>query len=278
MNVVARLPWWIGVALAVVAYVWLHNIAGREVVMNTTPGQIHTSVLPTMLKAMAGIGQYLLPFLCLLGAGISAFRRSQRKNLITNAGNSNAAAALDGVSWQEFELLVGESFRLQGYQVTETGGGGADGGIDLVLRKGGEKFFVQCKQWKAFTVGVTVVRELYGVMAAKGSAGGFVVTSGRFTQEATDFAKGRNVQLIDGPVLMGMIRSATVTRGKVVKAGPRQAPPAPAKAPIAAIAPPACPVCSKAMVQRMAKKGANAGQAFWGCSGYPGCKGTRPVV
>ena len=65
-----------------------------------------------------------------------------------------------------------------------------DGGIDLVLSKGSEKFLVQCKQWKAFKVGVTVVRELYGVMAAKGAAGGFVVSSGRFTDDATAFASG----------------------------------------------------------------------------------------
>ena len=83
--------------------------------------------------------------------------------------------------------------------MAESGGGGADGGVDLVLTRDGEKHLVQCKQWRAFKVGVDVVRELYGVMAAKGAAGGFVVTSGRFTDEAQDFARGRNVQLVDGP-------------------------------------------------------------------------------
>jgi four helix bundle suffix protein len=38
----------------------------------------------------------------------------------------------------------------------------------------------------------------------------------------------------------------------------------------------ACPRCSKPMVRRVARSGANSGQAFWGCSGYPDCKGTRP--
>jgi restriction system protein len=37
---------------------------------------------------------------------------------------------------------------------------GADGGVDLVLRKDGEKFFVQCKQWKKGSVGVKPIREL----------------------------------------------------------------------------------------------------------------------
>jgi four helix bundle suffix protein len=37
---------------------------------------------------------------------------------------------------------------------------------------------------------------------------------------------------------------------------------------------PRCPVCDKPMLQRTARKGSKTGQAFWGCSGYPDCKGT----
>jgi len=36
---------------------------------------------------------------------------------------------------------------------------------------------------------------------------------------------------------------------------------------------PECPQCGKAMVLRTAQKGKNAGQSFWGCTGYPECKG-----
>jgi four helix bundle suffix protein len=38
---------------------------------------------------------------------------------------------------------------------------------------------------------------------------------------------------------------------------------------------PACPICGKAMALRTARKGAHAGSQFWGCSGYPECKGTQ---
>jgi restriction system protein len=31
------------------------------------------------------------------------------------------------------------------------------------------------------------------------------------------------------------------------------------------------------MVLRTAKQGPNAGSQFWGCSGYPRCRGTRKV-
>ena len=36
---------------------------------------------------------------------------------------------------------------------------------------------------------------------------------------------------------------------------------------------PPCPKCAKPMVLRTANTGKNAGQQFWGCSGYPKCKG-----
>ena len=36
---------------------------------------------------------------------------------------------------------------------------------------------------------------------------------------------------------------------------------------------PPCPQCGKPMSLRTAQKGKNAGKQFWGCSGYPECKG-----
>lgn len=38
---------------------------------------------------------------------------------------------------------------------------------------------------------------------------------------------------------------------------------------------PACPNCGRPMLVRTARKGQKAGQPFWGCSGYPDCRGTR---
>jgi four helix bundle suffix protein len=40
---------------------------------------------------------------------------------------------------------------------------------------------------------------------------------------------------------------------------------------------PECPTCGKPMHRRQAKTGKNAGQEFWGCTGYPGCKGVRKL-
>ena len=164
-------------------------------------------------------------------------------------------------------MLVGEAFRVQGYSVVETGGS-ADGGVDVVLRKDSEKYFVQCKQWRAQTVGVPIVRELYGAMAAHGATGGFVVTSGRFAKPAIEFAEGRNVTLIDGPQLHAMIQR--VSQNSLAAKN--------AASPIVPAESPACPTCSKPMAMRTARRGPKTGQRFWGCTGYPTCTGTRATA
>src|SRR4029077_18076825 len=40
---------------------------------------------------------------------------------------------------------------------------------------------------------------------------------------------------------------------------------------------PACPQCGQLMMLRTARKGPKAGQSFWGCIGYPDCRGTLPT-
>lgn len=274
LELVAMLPWWVGVALALVSYVLLHQLAKPTPLQGLTLGQMTGVIVGTVVTTLAYAGQFIVPVVCLFGALGSFIGRQKRQSLATNVLQSKSADALDGMTWREFEMLVGEAFRLQGYRVTETGGAGPDGGIDLVLSQGSEKFLVQCKQWKAFKVSVTVVRELYGVMAAKGAAGGFVVTSGRFTEDATEFAAGRNITLIDGPRLHGLLTQAKAARSTVNQPLTRafEAPVPPVSSAV-----PACPACGAAMKMRVAKRGANSGGEFWGCVQYPGCRGTRNV-
>ncbi len=280
MELVALMPWWAGVALAVIGYLVLHHLAAQPLTA-VAPGQMGSLMPQTMLKAAAGVGQYVVPLIFALGAFASALRRRKRKALFKGVATSEAADVLDGMPWQQFEQLVGEAFRMQGYAVLESGGGGADGGVDLVLSKDGDRFLVQCKQWRAYKVGVEVVRELYGMMAARGAAGGFVVTSGRFTQPAEDFASGRHVKLLDGPKLHRLIKQAQRARLQRAAsdglAAPRPAVPAGPRAASTASAL-QCPKCAQAMVRRVARRGANAGGEFWGCTGWPGCKGTREIA
>lgn len=250
--------------MAGVSYYFLHGYASIPVAISV--GNLSSTFVDAVFRPLAGIGQVVVPTICIAAAGTSAWRRNRRAALVEHVTSSDAASSLEDMTWQEFETLVGESFRLRGYHVMDLGGSTPDGGIDLILMKGSETFLVQCKQWKAQAVTVEIVRELYGVMAARGAAGGFVVTSGRFTKDAIAFTQGRNLTLIDGPKLFDLIKRVQANR--VAEAGTSK--------PKVITSTPSCPRCGATMVKREAKRGPNSGGTFWGCSSYPACRGTRP--
>lgn len=108
-----------------------------------------------------------------------------------------------------------------------------------------------------------MVRELFGVMAAEGAAAALVVTSGGFTAEAMEFARGKPLTLVDGVLLAQLLQGAEV-------------------APVAQVpvegGTPCCPNCGSGMVRRETRKGARAGSLFWGCPGYPRCRGIREIA
>lgn len=270
VEITARMPWWVGVILAVVSYAVLHHFAIAEVARPSQIGQMGDFTVKQLYKTLAMFGQVVFPALFLTGSAISVIKRRQRDKLISNVAQGDSAAAVGNMTWQEFEALVGEAFRMKGFSVVETGGG-ADGGVDIVLKKGSETFLVQCKHWRAYKVSVNTVRELYGVMAAHGAAGGYVVTSGQFTDEAKEFASGRNVELIDGNALHAMIQEVKSVRGaNVATHHPTLSGRVGQTAPV-------CPVCGSVMVKRIAKRGTATGSEFWGCPKYPACRGTRPI-
>ena len=187
VKLASRLPWWIAVILAVASYFGIHHFAVMEVQAPKDIQSLGQMITGQMIKTFAVFGQYLVPVAFSLGAVVSVIGRRKRANLYQRVGGQRGKNALNGISWREFERLVGEWFRRQGYAVRETGGA-ADGGVDLVLVRESETYLVQCKQWKAIKVGVNIVREILGVMAARGAAGGFLVTSGVFTGDACRFA------------------------------------------------------------------------------------------
>lgn len=272
IDITAMLPWWVGALLSIIAYFVLHHYATAKITSVGTVAKLGDNVASQLGKTLAIFGQYILPVAFIIGAGLSAYRRHTRGTLFTDVQVGSSTSALNDMSWQEFEMLVGEAYRRKGYMVAETGGGGADGGVDLVLRKDGEKYMVQCKQWKAYKVGVSNVRELYGVMAAEGAVGGFVVTSGVFTTDAKTFAEGRNIHLIGGAELTTMIKKSQAqsqTSTATSQRTPRNV--------AAATAGPSCPNCGSTMVKRTVKQGANIGNVFWGCSSYPKCRGIIPI-
>ena len=270
ITIAAKCPWWVNLLLALGSYLGLHAFATSAAPpASGTVEQLGAHAAQAIWQSLALFGQYLLPLAFGLAALIAFGQQKKRRQLWQRTTLSqDSGAAIRGMSWREFEQLIGEVFREQGYAVRETPAG-ADGGVDLVLHKGGEKCFVQCKHWKAQKVSVNIVRELHGVMLSGGAAGGYVVTSGTFTHEAQQYAHGINITLIDGATLQQWLQRVKSRQGD---AG-RQ----PEFSPTLQTATPTCPRCGSAMVQRTARQGQYAGKRFWGCSTFPQCLGTLPV-
>jgi restriction system protein len=233
-EIFMRLPIWVPIAVAgILALLW-----------RTLPLPIERTV--------SGLSCVVV----LITGTIGAIRKLYRRSLISN---TRTLQQLREMSWRDFEKLAGQMYREDAWSVTEHGGSGPDGGIDLSLRRGEEYILVQCKQWRSRPVGVKIVREMFGVMHHKGANRVKIITCGDFTPEARGFAVGKLIDLIDGPALLELLRRTPVTSAT----GNQPAPSSNVQ----------CPLCGSAMVLRTAKHGAHAGEPFYGCSTYPRCRG-----
>ena len=245
-----ELPFWASILGAAFIYIALRFLpplfAG-----NSMTGQALVTVLPTIAPWAAA---------AILAAGLAGVvRRHWMRFLLSRSDSLESIRQLD---WADFERLVGEAYRGQGFAVVQRGGPQPDGGIDLQLSRGSERVVVQCKHWKNRQVPVQRVRELLGVVTAEGVDRGILVATGGFTRDALKFAIGKPLQLVDGDALARLARAANQ-------------PPVPQETNASVPSQPACPQCGKPMVSRRARRGPTAGSQFWGCSSYPDCRGTR---
>lgn len=257
LELLAVAPWWVSIVVGLLVFVGCK--AAPSFLHSTSPALAGVNVLASLLAEHA----HFIAFFFLIPAGISALGQFRRRRLLEQ---QSGIESIRDLSWQEFELLVGEAFRQEGFAVEENGGGGADGGVDLRLRRDGKTYLVQCKRWKERQVPVTAVRELYGLVAAEKADGAFFVSCGTFTPDAQRFADNNGVVLVNGDELVEAINSVQESSGK------RPQSPAPSSSQ------PPCPACGGQMVLRTAKRGANAGQRFWGCTSFPQCRGTVPAA
>lgn len=204
MRGLALVPWWAAIGLAVVSYAMLQSAANQPGSSFAADNDAQASLV---LRSIAAVAQYVLPLLCIVLGGLAALHRDR-------SGSGDAAALTDPMNRREFDALMAEVFQSQGYQVVQgvTRSAGGFGPIDLMLRKNRETVLVDCRQWRAHKVGVEVVRSLHSVMSAQGVGGGIVVTAGRFSRQATAYARGRNVKLMDGPILHGLLTRAQSAR------------------------------------------------------------------
>ena len=239
-----EVPWWVSIIVGIIVYVGM-----RFVIPALSSGNALSNALAQGISQFAWVA-----LIFLLPAGLSAFRSARKSQRLDRQTSIESIRALP---WKQFEDLLGEAYRRQGYSVVENSSLGADGGVDLTIRRDGATYLVQCKQWRTYKVGVKVIREMFGLMTAHNAAGAIIVASGTFTQEALAFASCKPIELVDGDRLVEII-SGVQTR-------PMATAPRPAATRL-------CPRCGSELVLRQAKRGANAGGRFWGCSSYPQCR------
>ena len=118
-NIVTLLllcPWWVSASLAAVVYVVLKLVVP------------HIEFQNPVFKGMAGVVPKLAGlasvFLLLL-AGMSAINSIRKRELLNRQSGIDSIRAL---SWREFEELLAEAYRRQGYSVWENTSCGPDGG------------------------------------------------------------------------------------------------------------------------------------------------------
>lgn len=100
-----------------------------------------------------------------------------------------------------FEVLVGQRFAREGFEVTVTKGS-RDNGIDLWLRRPGQPAIpVQCKRYRAGKVGSPALQAFSGALRFAGASEGIFVTAACYTPAAVTWAKQEHIGLIDGPAL-----------------------------------------------------------------------------
>ena len=253
-------PWWFSLVLAAAAWL-LGELVGAygESLAGAAANQVVSAVMGAVILFLR-----IWALVFCVTAVVSFFRRRRRAKLLKTHTDLQS---IRNLSWQDFERYVGEAYRRLGYTVKETGPG-ADGGVDLIARKNGEKVLVQCKRWRTDKVGVDKARELFGVVKAEGATKGVLVTSGAFTPAAVEFAQSKadgQLDLVDGEGLVRLIGGAADTLRSLDPPDERAS----------RIETPSCPRCQAPMVERTAKRGQHAGGEFWGCPKFPNCRGKR---
>jgi restriction system protein len=182
-------------------------------------------------------------------------------NSITEPPLSEKVRALD---WFQFEKLIAAIYETKGYSVKRLGGANPDGGIDLIVENASDRFVVQCKQWKAWKVGVRQVREFLGTLTDSRIPKGIFITLQGYTDDARALADKHNISLLSEESVVKLLEDVHWKFNPTITSAlddQRKL----------------CPRCESELVLRTATRGSGAGSQFWGCSNYPRCKFTMEL-
>jgi restriction system protein len=159
-----------------------------------------------------GIVQLFLPQLALFVAlpfvAVAAYVGWKQLRSTSPANVDERLAALRAMPWENFELVISEAYRRQGYTVEASGGGA----FDFRLRRDDRSTLVHCRRWKVNQVGVKPVQELHDAMIKLDAFNGVCITAGEFSASAREFAAGKPIMLLNHAALTDLVGIIEKTR------------------------------------------------------------------
>lgn len=157
----------------------------------------HPWIFALPIVAVAGVG----------AVGVYLQRQAARRDVVRAQGLRYVVEHLDGLHYTHFEYAVRDLMRRDGCQDAEQVGRGGDQGADVKATDPfGRRWVIQCKHRKAGWAGNPVGTPDLHVLNGTGRQihGGDVLvmlTNGRLTAPARDFAKSQCLQLVDRELL-----------------------------------------------------------------------------
>lgn len=167
----------------------------------------------------------------------------------------------DSMSGEDFEEFCSDILRGNGFTDVEVTKATGDHGIDVLAKKDGTKYAIQCKRYSK-PVGNKAVQEAYSGKDIYKADVAVVMSNMDFTAQAKEDAKKLNVQLWDRDVIYRLQKRGNVEL-KFENESKQECEDL------------ICPKCGGTLILRIAKKGLNAGSQFYGCSNYPNCRYTK---
>ena len=168
-----RSPWWLSLVIAI-------GIAAALQVF-----------LPLTFALFAG-----LPFVV-----IASYVAWRQRGTPGEARTAQILEQVRSLGREEFQALVEDAFRRDGYQVSRHESDAAD----INIRKGGRTNVVVLRRWKTAQNGIAHLRELHESVRELGASGGVFLFTGEISEAARQFAEEHAIELGEGVVLAKLL-------------------------------------------------------------------------
>ncbi len=128
------------------------------------------------------------------------------------------------LSPRQFEDLVADYLRNQGFAEVQRVGGAGDLGVDIRCKdEYGRLVVAQCKRYRpGAKIGSPEIQTFFGMAAHHGASRGIFITSSNFTEPAKRLARERDIELITGAQIQGFF-DAQLKRRKAEEEAQRAA-------------------------------------------------------